>query len=258
MTEYARRDRLAILRLWRAARDPFLADWRALPATTRRWFLRTLTLGLAGALLLTTIVSLVAKTRLGAGPADFERDVVLRAAQWRWPTFAKAIWLEEPGGSTLLIPLVMLAAWTAARLGRSLEAIALAAAFLGAKPILFLGRVLFDRDRPDLILGGVANPPTESFPSGHTLQAICVWGVVSYLWAAHSRSVLERTLALLVFVTLVSTVAAARLRMGTHWPADLAAGAIFGLAWAGVVITAIRGARSSPADGARPALPSSG
>jgi undecaprenyl-diphosphatase len=200
---------------------------------------------MAGALVLTAIVSLVAKARLGDGPAEFERDIVLRAAEWRWPTFAKAIWLEEPGGSTLLIPLVLLASWTAARLGRSLEAIALAAAFVGAKPILFLGRVLFDRDRPDLILGGIANPPTESFPSGHTLQAICVWGVVTYLWAAHSRSALERALAVVAFVAVVTTVAAARLRMGTHWPADLAAGAIFGLAWAGVVIGALRSARAA-------------
>lgn len=238
-------DAWLLARLWRDARDAFIADWRAQASATRRRFLRTLALGLAGALALTAIVSLIAKARLGGGEADIEREIVLRAADWRWPSFAKAIWLEEPGGSTLLIPLVLLATWTAARLGRSFEAIALAASFLGAKPILFLGRVLFDRDRPDLILGGIANPPTESFPSGHTLQAICVWGVVSYLWIAHSRSALERALAVAAFVTLIATVAAARLRLGTHWPADLAAGALFGIAWVAVVVAALRAARAA-------------
>jgi undecaprenyl-diphosphatase len=240
-------NRWVIGRLWRDAREPFLADWRALPPATRRRFMRTLALGLASALVLTLVVSLVAKAQLGGRELELEADMVHAVADWRWPSFAKAIWLEEPGGSTLLIPLVMLATWTAARLGRSLDAIAIAVSFLGAKPILFLGRVVFDRDRPDLIAGGIARPPTESFPSGHTLQAVCVWGVITYLWIARSRSVTERLLAATLFVAIVITVAAARMRMGTHWPSDLVAGALFGVAWAGVVIAALHRARRSAA-----------
>ena len=225
-------------RLWTDARVAFSADWRALPPTTRRRFLRALALGLAGALALTALVSFVAKAQLDGRDTDLESGFVLRVADRDWPTFAKAIWLEEPGGSTLLIPVVLLATWTAARLGRSLDAIAIAAAFLGAKPILFLGRVLFDRERPDLIAGGIARPPTESFPSGHTLQAVCVWGVVAYLWIAYSRSTPERLLAAVLFFLVVTTVALARLRLGTHWPTDLVAGAVLGIAWAGAVAAA--------------------
>ena len=227
-----------VARVYRDARIAFLDDWKALPDATRRHLLRTLALGLAGALALTAVVSLAAKAQLDGREAELERDLVLSVEDWRWPTFAKAIWLEEPGGSTLLIPVVLLATWTAARLGRSLDAIALAASFIGAKPILFLGRVLFDRDRPDLIAGGIARPPTESFPSGHTLQAVCVWGVVAYLWIAYSRSAWERLLAALLAMAVIATVAIARLRLGTHWPSDLVAGAVLGIAWVGVVAAA--------------------
>ena len=242
-----------VVRLWRQARDAFLIDWRAIDGATRSHFLRTLALGLAGALVLTAVVSLVAKAKLEGREMELESAIVLRAAEWPWPSFAKSIWLEEPGGSTMLIPLVLLATWTAARLGRSVDAIAIAASFIGSKPILFLGRVLFDRDRPDLIAGGIARPPTESFPSGHTLQAICFWGVIAYLWMAYSRSAWERMIAVVLFVAVVGTVAAARLRLGTHWPSDLVAGALFGVAWAGVVMrahhVATRAQRESPAPG---------
>ena len=237
-----------IVRLFRDARDAFVADWKSLRESTRRRLLRTLAFGLAGALVLTAVVSLVARANLEGREADLESGFVLRAAEWRWPSFAKAIWLEEPGGSTLLIPLVLLATWTAARLGRSIDAIALAASFVGSKPILFLGRVLFDRDRPDLIAGGIARPPTESFPSGHTLQAVCVWTVIAYLWIARSRSALERTIAVLLGIAVVCTVAAARLRLGTHWPSDIVAGAVLGVAWAAVVIVATRAAHREPAE----------
>jgi membrane-associated phospholipid phosphatase len=240
----------ALARLWRAARGGFLADWRGLPADVRRRYVRTLALGLASVLVLTGILSLIAKSWLAGHESGIESEMLRNVEGWRWPTFAKSIWLEEPGGSTLLIPLVLLATWTAARLGRSIEAVAIAASFLGAKPILFLGRVVFDRDRPDLIEGGIARPPTESFPSGHTLQAVCVWTVIAYLWMRSSGSALERALATVLCLAIVGTVAIARLRLGTHWPSDLVAGAVFGSAWAGVVIVALRRALE-PADTGR-------
>ena len=230
------------MRLWDSARTGFRAGWRALPPGAGRRFLRTLGIGLAGVLALTVVLSLIAKAVLGGRDAGLETTLVLRVADWSWPPFHKAIWLEEPGGSTLLIPVVLLATWAAARLNHSLEAIAIAASFIGAKPILLLGRVVFDRPRPDLIAGGLASPTTESFPSGHTLQAVCFWGVIAVLWIRSSRSALERTLAVVLWLALVGTVALARLKMGTHWPSDLAAGAVFGIAWVAVIAWALRGA----------------
>lgn len=229
-------------RAWRAARAGFLHDWRSVPLEGRQRFLRTLGIGLAGVLVLTAAVAFGSEKLLAGREAELESALVLRTAEWRWLPFHKAIWFEEPGGSTMLIPLVMLATWTAARLGRTLEAVAIAAAFVGTKPILLLGRVLFDRPRPDLIAGGVASPATESFPSGHTLQAFSVWGVLAYVWIRSSGSRLERALAVVLWLTIGVVVAAARLRLGTHWPSDLAAGALLGIIWAVVVGFALRSA----------------
>ena len=227
-------------RAWSRARDDFLADWRSVAPASRRRFLRALALGLAGVLVLTAIVALVARANLAGRELELEAGMLEAVADWRWPSFHKSIWLEEPGGSTFLLPFVMLATWAAARLGRSVEAIAIAASFIGAKPILLLGRLLFRRGRPDLIADGIAAPATESFPSGHTLQAFCVWGVFAYLWLRSSGSRLERAIVVVLWLALGVVVAAARLRLGTHWPSDIAAGALLGIAWAAVVVLALR------------------
>ena len=233
------------IRLWQAAHAGFMDGWRTLDATRRRRFLSTLGGGLGAVLVLTAVLSLTAHGVLSGREAELEAGLVHAAGQASWPAFHKAVWLEEPGGSTLLIPLVLLAVWTCARLGRSLEALALAAAFVGAKPILFLGRLLFERERPDLIAGGIVSPTTGSFPSGHTLQAFAFWGVVAFLWASASGTRVERALAVVAWLTLAVVVAAARLRLGTHWPSDLLAGALLGTAWAAVIVVALRGARGS-------------
>lgn len=232
-------------RLWDSARDAFMTDWRSLSPESRGRFLRVLAVGLASVLALTAVIALVARTNLGGREAELEASLVEASADWRWPSFHKSIWLEEPGGSTLLIPVVLLATWTAARLGRSLEAIAIAAAFVGAKPILLLGRLLFRRDRPDLIADGIVAPGTESFPSGHTIQAVCVWGVLAYLLIRSSGSWLERAIVVVLWLAISAVVAAARLRLGTHWPSDLAAGAVLGIAWAGVIVFAVRSSAPS-------------
>lgn len=230
--------RWSLVRLWRDARAAFRADWRAQPPATRGRVVRTLAVGMGLVLALTALVALVAKAQLAGREAELEAPHVRAAAEWPWPSFHMSIWLEEPGGSVMLVPLVVLAAWTAARLGRSRDAIALGAAFIGAKAILLVGRLLFQRVRPDLIAGGIAAPGSESFPSGHTLQAVCVWGVVGLLWWRASGSAAERALACLLAISVPIVVAAARLRLGTHWPSDLAAGALLGVAWVAVVARA--------------------
>jgi undecaprenyl-diphosphatase len=230
--------------LWAAARDPFLADWRSIPAARRRSMLRVLGWGLAAALLFTAVLSLGARSWLGETPPAYDVRFVEAADGWSLPSFSKAIWLEEPGGAVTLTPLVLLVVWGAARSGRSRVAIAAAAAYLGARPIMILGRLLYERARPDLIAGGIAAPGTNSFPSGHTLQAVCVWGVLAWLWARKSGSVLERVIVALAWLGVVTIVAAARLRLGTHWPTDILFGAALGLVWAGVVIAAVRASES--------------
>lgn len=105
---------------------------------------------------------------------------------------------------------------------------------------------LFDRVRPPLAdhaIGAlVAVPADPSFPSGHAASAFAAAGVVA---ALHPRL---RAAAL----GLAALVAVSRVYLGVHYPSDVLAGAVLGLAIAAAVTALARRAGLAPA--ARPLL----
>lgn len=155
-------------------------------------------------------------------------------------SFQAAIWCEGWGSSAMLIPLTLVAIVVAARAGRSLVALTIAASYLLHDPLVLLMGEVWPRARPDLVAGGIASPPLHSYPSGHTVQVIAVYGFLAWLWARRSGSALERLLALVAVAALTAVVAYARLRLGTHWPSDIWAALPIGGSWLLVCALALR------------------
>jgi membrane-associated phospholipid phosphatase len=55
---------------------------------------------------------------------------------------------------------------------------------------------------------------------------------VAYLAARLQRRRLSRTLTLLAAVIIIALIAASRLYLGVHYPTDVGAGVLIGIAWA--------------------------
>jgi membrane-associated phospholipid phosphatase len=114
------------------------------------------------------------------------------------------------------------------------------AAGAGSLLMTVAGKVLIGRDRPPLT---DAVPPFEisaSFPSGHTLNAVAILGVVAYLLVLRRRSGWPRAGIIAVAVIASLLVAASRVYLGHHWATDVVAGWLLGAAWLAIVITAHR------------------
>jgi membrane-associated phospholipid phosphatase len=90
-----------------------------------------------------------------------------------------------------------------------------------------------------MIAGGVAAPPLHSFPSGHIVLAMSVYLLLAYAWCRASRSWIERIIAIVLTLAWCAAAGLARVRLGSHWPSDVIAGGVIGLAWAAVVILAV-------------------
>lgn len=114
------------------------------------------------------------------------------------------------------------------------------AAGAGSLLMTVAGKVLIGRDRPPLT---DAVPPYEvsaSFPSGHTLNAVAILGVIAYLLILRRRSGWARAGIIAIAVVASLLVAASRVYLGHHWVTDVVAGWLLGAAWLAIVITAHR------------------
>jgi undecaprenyl-diphosphatase len=93
----------------------------------------------------------------------------------------------------------------------------------------------FGRPRPQVFDWGT-HAVTWSFPSGHAMSAAIVYGTVAYLAARLQKRRWHRAVTMLAALIIILLIAVSRLYLGVHYPSDVLAGIIIGLAWAGFCV----------------------
>lgn len=141
------------------------------------------------------------------------------------------------------------------------SAILLMAATGGGLVLDNLLKIGFNRPRPQIFKWGTY-AVSSSFPSGHAMSSVIVYGTVAYLVARLQRNVGSRILTLCFAAFMIVAICSSRLYLGVHYPSDVLAGVVVGLAWAAFCMAVLEAAqlyakRSAPhllAD-ERPAAP---
>lgn len=93
----------------------------------------------------------------------------------------------------------------------------------------------FGRPRPQVFDWGT-HAVTWSFPSGHAMSAAIVYSTVAYLAARLQKRRWHRVVTMLAALLIILLIGASRLYLGVHYPSDVFAGIIIGLAWAGFCV----------------------
>lgn len=88
------------------------------------------------------------------------------------------------------------------------------------------------RERPDLAWRLIHRPHTSSFPSGHALNSMAIYGALTLLAARHVRRRLAAGLILALGFLLAMLIGFSRPYLGVHYPTDVLAGWTAGLACA--------------------------
>lgn len=119
---------------------------------------------------------------------------------------------------------------------RRSEVTTLGIAAVGAIGLNYLLKVRFGRARPAL-WKWIVDVGHYSFPSGHAMMSIVIYGFISYILAKQFPQWREQIFALTV--VLIVAIGLSRLYLGVHWPTDVAAGYAAGLVWLIVCILSL-------------------
>ncbi len=160
---------------------------------------------------------------------SFDTRILLTLRQWHtpWRDRAMLFFTDIGSPSALLVASLLLAGFFLWRRQRA-ETATLAIAATGALGLNFWLKELFARSRPELWQRTVA-VNFYSFPSGHAMMSLVVFGILGYLLAAHVPR--WRLPIATGTVLLICAIGFSRLYFGVHWPTDVIAGYAAGTVW---------------------------
>lgn len=211
---------------WAAARD----GWDATPPAARRSFL--VRLGVAAAACVAASVGSALLLEAAAGTAALPGEARWDARLDGLMGVHSALWLGAFTSSAMVTPMLLAVAVLAARAARWERATLVLVSYLASKAIILAGWLTWARARPADVAGGLVVPESmASFPSGHTVQAVGIYGLLALWWASSTDRRWEKALAWGGVVALVVLVGVARVRVGAHYPSDVVGGAALGALW---------------------------
>lgn len=130
------------------------------------------------------------------------------------------------GSTKVVLSLGAIMAFVAWRRCRVAGLVVLAAML--SRPLLeFTLKAGVDRDRPDLERLVAGNGP--SFPSGHVMAAVALWGLLPLVVALSTRRRGVWWAAMVTSMILIVGIGASRTYLGVHWFSDVVGGLIVGV-----------------------------
>jgi membrane-associated phospholipid phosphatase len=167
-----------------------------------------------------------------AAAADYfpgDRGLAERIQDIDAPALTNALdWASDLSDAPLVIAVALGGAFGLWLLRRRLEAAWLVAALI-AQLLSGIVKLLVDRPRPSPdLLDVTASASTPSFPSGHMVTAVLVYGFIFYLAGLLIPQRALRYGAQGACLAIVVLTALQRVNTGVHWPSDILGGLLFG------------------------------
>jgi len=148
-----------------------------------------------------------------------------------------AVTLSFIGSPTALIPAVGIAALVLWRLHLHRNAVLVIIANGGAALMDTVLKLHFRRIRPD-VPWALVTEHSFSFPSGHSVGAVVLYGTITYIVWNHLRDLTQRAAVIASALLLIAGIGASRVYIGVHFPTDVLAGYLVGVIWLLTIIGA--------------------
>jgi membrane-associated phospholipid phosphatase len=152
------------------------------------------------------------------------------------------------GGAQVLLAVTLSAAFVLLLRRRVAHAALMGAALGGAEALNLTLKAAFERPRPSFS-EPLATAAGFSFPSGHAMVSLTVYGALAFVIAAHASTRRERILVVGSALALVLAIGFSRVYLGVHYASDVLAAYCAGLAWlalCGLTLCLLRLRRTGP------------
>jgi len=147
------------------------------------------------------------------------------------PADAVLVAITMMGDSLVLTALAVTLVVAFAAYRRWRAGIAVLLAIVGAALFVPLVKSILQRPRPTALYSGAE---AFSFPSGHATLSMTIFGIIAVVFA-DGRPLRTRFAIYMSAAVLIGAIALSRVYLGAHWPSDVVAGILFGLAMVSVV-----------------------
>ena len=191
-----------------------------------------------------TVLFVQLASRVQSGATQTFDDAVMR-----WMGAHRIEWIERSlleitalGTGLVVMVLVAISALFLIATQHRFSAFLLLVATGGGIVLNAILKVSFDRPRPRLF-EWLTEPSSSSFPSGHAMTSAIAYFTVAYLIARLEKRRWMRALTICISLALVLLISISRLYLGVHYPSDVVAGMVIGLAWAGFCLAGLEAVR---------------
>ena len=169
----------SIRKLWRR----FRSEQQALPEEVRHRFWFRMGIGMLLTVAVTAGITYLGKWAAPRGLDGWDERTLRWLVEER-PifTYYDATIFESPGNLAMTVPLLLIVMIIAVRRGSSLIAMGYLWGYVLMRPMIYLGWWIWNRSRPDFVAAGAASPPLHSYPSGHAVISMFMYGFLVWLW----------------------------------------------------------------------------
>ena len=171
-------------------------------------------------------------TDRGDQASRFDISILLWMHQHQSPAFTTAARILAFIGSPPFVVGLAVVGAVAGLFRREIRGAAwtLPIAALGSGMLIQVVKVAVHRNRPNAF-APLLHATGYSFPSGHSLIAVVVYGLLGYFAIRLLRGIASRLVITIVTAILIIAIGVSRVYVGVHYPTDVLAGWSAGIPW---------------------------
>ena len=169
--------------------------------------------------------------------AGFDSNIRYFMRQIQSPMWTTILLIVTKLGSTLYLVIIGSVAGIAFIVLRWFRALMLFVITMAGQAILHHGsKWYFARPRPPALMS-YKDVESWSFPSGHAVAALCMYGAIAWIFATRTENAAAKFGVAASAAILIFLIGMSRTYIGLHYPTDVVAGFLAAFVWTAAVMS---------------------